>query len=379
MRIASLTVAAIFCGILLAGSWITGGAAWNRFSGSAVRRLYYVWTRGVEFSQKVKDPLVTLNGGWNRLLGRRRCNGMLKLPSGHLIGLIGHKKDDARNIREIVSRMTELKDICSESGARMLFVQTPYRNCMLESDWTYPTDATADRADALMNALAAGGVDAIDLRQSLRSAASDIPKMYYKTDNHWTLEAALAMTPEIVCRITGQSDIGTWRSVPLEWRNLGAYGRKTGRWYSGLDDFVYFVPTFRTDLKKVRSDGMVHKTGSFEQLVVDARALEKPESEFRQNVYAVYGGNLNYLRFENPDARYPERLLIIRDSYARPMAAYMAALFKGVVQMDLRDIAKVEDGRKQTVTGVVAAFKPDVVLIMYNSSLMLNPELYHWN
>ena len=71
MRIASLTVTLIFCGIVLVGSWIAGGAAWNRFSGSPARRLHYVWTRGFEFSTKVKDPLVTLNGGWNRILRRR--------------------------------------------------------------------------------------------------------------------------------------------------------------------------------------------------------------------------------------------------------------------------------------------------------------------
>lgn len=323
----------------------------------------------------VKDPLVTLNGGWCRLLGRRRCNGMVKLPSGHLVGPIGTKRIETDTI---VSRMIELKEICDKANAQLLFVQTPYRNSMLDFDGAYPSDTTSSNADNLMGALTSAGIDALDLRQSLRMAKVDIASLYYKTDNHWTLDAAMFVLPEIVSRISGKSDVGSWRREPLPWKILGAYGRKTGRWYCGLDEFAYFVPTFKTEMQRISVNGKVMKRGTFEQVVVQKDVLTKPDSEFKHDAYAVYGRNWNFLRFKNDAARHQGRILILRDSYARPIAAYMTALFSDVVQMDLRDIAKVEGGNKQTVSGVIASYRPNMVLVMYNSGLMVNPSLYQW-
>lgn len=375
MRIVNWIVSGIFCLLVVIGGVFAVGAVRERKPDTFPETLAAVRDVGL-VQPAVKDPLVTLNGGWNRILGRRRCNGLLKLPSGHLITPIGRKKEEAR---AIVSRMRELAGICDRAGARLLFVQTPYRNCMLEADWTYPTDVTSECADTVMRALSEAGIDTLDLRRTLRESRADIPSSYYKTDNHWTLDAALAVTPEIVSWISGTRDIGEWTRIPLDWKNLGAYGRKTGRWYAGLDDFAYFVPAFETSLKRINASGEVVGSGPFEKIVVHKYALDRPASDFKHQPYSVYGFNWNYRRIKNTAPRYPDRVLVVRDSYARTIASFMTALYGEVVQMDLRDIAKIEDGHRQTVREVIAEFKPDVVLIMYNSAMMLSAERYKWD
>lgn len=367
-------VSVLFCAMALLGCVVVGSSVFHQDFGTFGELSKFVCTKPLEVPE-VKDPLVTLNGGWCLLLGRRRCNGMVKLPSGHLVSPIGTKRIETS---KIVSRMLEIKDVCGKTNAQLLFVQTPYRNCMLDSDWTYPLDTTSANADKLMSALASAGIDTLDLRQTVRMTDADIPSLYYKTDNHWTLDAAMLVLPEIVSRISGTPDVGEWRRVPLTWRHLGAYGRKTGRWYGGLDDFTYFVPAFETEVQRIGVRGKVLKHGTFEQVVVEKEALKRPDSDFKHDVYAVYGRNWNFLRYENRAARYSKRILILRDSYARPIAAYMTASFKDVMQMDLRDIAKSEGGRKLTVRDVMASYRPDAVLVMYNSALMVKPSLYQW-
>ena len=69
------------------------------------------------------------------------------------------------------------------------------------------------------------------------------------------------------------------------------------------------------------------------------------------------------VKHKNPGAPLKRRVLIVGDSYARPLEAFFSTVVTDLIVLDQRRFAPGE-----TVAGLVKSFKPDIVIQLCNPS-----------
>ncbi|MBO7684452.1 MAG: hypothetical protein J6T51_06980, partial [Kiritimatiellae bacterium] len=147
---------------------------------------------------------------------------------------------------------------------------------------------------------------------------------------------------------------------------LGSLGRRTGPLFAGLDDLEVLRPRFATRMSiSVPSKG-VDLAGTFEETNM-RRAEEAISSSgsFVTDAYsALYvGGIYPQVVHENPDAPLDVRVLLIGDSFARPVEAFLSV---AVRRLDVIDPRRTR--RDFRLSEYVLQVKPDVVVQMINPS-----------
>ena len=145
---------------------------------------------------------------------------------------------------------------------------------------------------------------------------------------------------------------------------LGSLGRRTGSLFSGLDDLIVLRPRFGTRMSiRVPSKG-VDLTGTFEETNM-RRADEalSSSSSFVMDAYsALYvGGIYPQTVHENPGAPLGVRVLLIGDSFVRPVEAFLSV---AVRRLDVIDLRRTK--RDFRLTKYVRRMKPDIVVQMIN-------------
>ena len=201
----------------------------------------------------LRENLLDLNGGWSRLIGQRRCNGVIRLRNGHL-----SRPTTPLDPAKPAALMVEFSRYCGDLGVRTLFVQCPYK--VDPGQAVVPRGAPFDWANRIADDFLAGlrGTEALDLRPLLAASPEDVTRNFFRTDHHWTFRAAFAASAEIARRVlalAGDPDDGAraldesrWERRTFPRRFLGAVGRRTGPWFGGTDGVEYLVPAFATDI-----------------------------------------------------------------------------------------------------------------------------------
>ena len=339
-----------------------------------------------------KDPLLTLNGGFARVLCMRRCNDVYKLPNGHLIRPFPRSSQKWR-----AEKIASLSRAISESGSKFVFVLFPNKivcgEKMMPDGWAPGNDALYDNADELVARLGELGVDVIDTRKAVCATQAAINENFFKTDHHWNAIGAFRgfrfLTEELIYRLTGSGDLAaTLPSLNLEnWDKLGlnrrvpvflgSNGRRTGPWFAGYDyNFVYIVPKFKQHYEhKFKSRGwqkLMVKKGSFVDTMVAEKVVGECGSCYKDMGYSVYYTDLAESSRHCADAPVRARIMVVKDSYAIPVLAFMSTVFSDVFAIDLRydPMGKVMNSAEE--------FRPDIVMMMYNPSSFLSEENKLW-
>lgn len=261
--------------------------------------------------------------------------------------------------------------------------------------WAPGNDALYDNADELLEWLRKLDVDLIDTRNVVCASENDVLKHFFKTDHHWNALGAFCgfrfLTKELVSRIKGSEyllkniqglDLENWNLRGLDRRHpvfLGSNGRRTGPWFAGYDtDYAYLVPKFeQVFVHSFRSRGW-HKTtvkkGSFADTMIMQKVVGECESCYKDGAYSVYYTDLAESSRHCNDAPVDARVLIIKDSYAIPVLAFMSTIFSDVFAVDLRY------DPHQGIKDLLGEFHPDIVVMMYNPSSLLskNNKLWVW-
>ena len=315
-----------------------------------------------------KDEFLDANGGWARLLGQRRCNGVIRLLNGHL-------SSPKRKLETLVSaaKMDDLSKFCESIGCRVLFILFPHKIDLggrVVPRGAPPSWANTN-ADEFLDSLRE--TDALDFRPHFASLPEDVTCSFFRTDHHWNFRAAFGAFPVIarkVLAMLGESDDGiaaldaaSWRMQMLPRPFLGSEARRTGPWFGGTDTVEYFVPSFRTDLFSttisIRNITTV-RSGSFETAAIWTSALKAPASHYADMGYAIYGSDRSIVRFENRAAPVKKRIVIVKDSFAIPVYAFLSTVFSEVVAVDLRHCHSFE------LKVYLTTARPDAVLVAYN-------------
>ncbi len=321
-----------------------------------------------------KEMFVEMNGLVHRLAGRRFCNTVYRTPGGMLLSEApGVRRDFKRDVDEIVRFASWL----SEQNAVYVYVQAPAK---IDINGEMLPSALAnhcnENADIFLSGLAARGVALVDLRGMLTATEADVAANFYMTDHHWNNDAVFRVFGHLVPQLAkacgrdpspAESVVSTdaWRRVVWGGCFMGTKARRTGRLFGGLDDLVVYVPTFPTEMSMDIPAKGVSRSGDFRSTVMwrSGKVRESKGDEFRTDAYSLLyiGGVYGTVLHSNRRAPFDLRLMIVGDSYARPLEAFLSTAFSEVLALDQRRLRPGE-----SVVGFARDFRPDVVLQLCN-------------
>jgi hypothetical protein len=278
------------------------------------------------------------------------------------------------------AEMSRLAGHLNKRGIPFLFALAPCK--MDESMELFPNGWTGwnynRRARELLAFLEEHGVRLLDFSPRFAATVDDVTKSFFRTDHHWTIRSAFAATRSIVDELSvmlknpSLADAVELSESNWEWRFvdggfIGSHGRRTGILFSGLDDFEYAVPKFETDIEievrydKRGLDGIVR--GDFEHTEIRRKYLRESYAENRYNLYVGTRKAVGIHR--NNRARINSRLMLIKDSFGKPVACFLATLFCEIVEVDPRYLPK-----DVTLESLVDEYRPDVVVRVSNPSTL---------
>lgn len=319
---------------------------------------------GIEDSH-FKCAFINLHALWVTALGKRECQGVYKLSDGDLTMPAG-----TINVENCASAFYACRKMLKRYKIPFVHIQPPFKWQSAEDLMALP-DLSADAvaADEIVSVLKRDEFNVFDTRPFCRERMESGERVFFRTDHHWNFETCFSLYPHIVkyiCRILNcRADkwqkcvrSSAWERIVAKRTWLGSYGRRAGWTFGGSDELVYYLPRFSANVEFGDLSGKVIRRGDFRRSVFRATRLDKPPFDLHDNAYCIYGEGTTSRRYFNGKAPVRKRLLIVKDSLAVPIVAFMSTVFREIRTLDMRDKAcpKLET--------VVKAYHPDLVVML---------------
>lgn len=205
----------------------------------------------------------------------------------------------------------------------------------------YDADLVFATADRLLSC------PVIDLRSCFESAADDTP-LYYRTDHHWTSQAAY-LAYEQYCVSQGCSS----GEYVLEQVSDNFYGTLYSRVLDrSTEPDVIYAPTALSEATVIYEDGTVNDTPYHQDKLT------------QKDQYAYFfGGNYGTVMIKTR-AQTTAKLLVIKDSFANSFVPFLFDDYSEIIMLDLRYF----DG---SVENVIAENGVTQILFLYETSNLL--------
>lgn len=331
----------------------------------------------------LKDQYNALYGLVQRVIGKHIMSDagygeIYKTKYNQIIFKVGKK--NFRVMRSL-DAVEELKSKLDEAGIPFLYVQAPFK--LTDNEQQLPINKI-DYADYNVNLFLKGlderGIHYLDLRPLLRDGEKTQNQLFFDTDHHWRIETAFEATGHIMDELNKDygfaidgkyKDLNNYNCNTLKNCYLGSMGRRTGRLYSGLDDFTLITPNFKTSYTLYEHDYGAEKIykGSFDEAILDKKYLVK-DAPVDLNRYAVYHGDNEELIFDN-NLVDSGKVMMIKDSFGIPVYSFLSLGVHEVRALDLRLF-------NDSVAKYAKENKPDIVILMYNGDTF-NEEMFDFS
>ncbi len=238
-------------------------------------------------------------------------------------------------------RVKRLKDYAQSKGTQVLFVVAPTKYVEKDSKLRagLPINNPNIIVDELLFYLNRLGVDTLDLNLYIPGQNVGYEDAFFKTDHHWTIEAAFESTKILVDALNkrygyaldAETFLGrdSYSKVVYKGGMLGSMGRGSGANFSGVDDFVAYFPNFTNHYKRQsleeNGETMVREGETLETIILPS--VLQNEDIYSDSQYSVYiNGLRQYEKIENLDNPDGKKIFMIRDSYFSPVISFLAPL-----------------------------------------------------
>lgn len=157
------------------------------------------------------------------------------------------------------------------------------------------------------------------------------------------------------------TDIGQYHIQRYSDWFLGSSGKRTGRFFAGVDDFSIITPKFPTGDMSVEIPSIsIHKQGDFEEIAYDKSFMK--QDYFSANPYGAYGhADRDLIHYRNAAAPIALKVLSIGDSFTNVPCTFFPLVFSCCDEVDMRAYPKGE------FEGYYEKFDPDLVIVMINA------------
>jgi hypothetical protein len=328
----------------------------------------------------LRTHFVDINGLFARMTGRRICNKRHLLNNG-MLGMLRDRSD--AYIPRSIDGVCALRDFAERISAKFIYVQFPGKPDIEGRLVPFGMKHNLTELVAkLIAGLRARGVDTLDLGPKYSLTPELVERYFFRTDHHWNFEAAFAVADDVARRICAIAGVACPEGAdwPLEGSNwerhvmrdcfLGSAGKRTGRFFGGLDDIVYLQPRFAGDYENVMYDAKgarMTTSGGFE-INFNMSVMSESPGVHASNCYMIYRGigDIHPCVVQHRhDAPVRLRVAIVGDSFARSFASFLSTVFTDVLSADPRYPCGGVTPLKR-----VLDFRPDVV------ALCLSPGVF---
>ena len=319
---------------------------------------------------KWKNTFVNLNGAFMRWTGQRVCNKVARLKNG-MLSRLDYSKPDAR-LESTIASAIELKHEIEGMGIPFLYINLAGKMNLHHELLPQGTICFANaETDAFLKALGDAGVKTFDARVCFPNSSVDFEKYFYATDHHWSALGALKAAPRIVQAIEDvlavphqdltHLDPAQWEChVKKNWW-LGTEGKRTGRYYGGLDDLIYLTPKFEMQTTVMIPHKNSFKKGDFETANLVMKYAQEKHDLYSTNSYRLHiGGDSPLVHSLTPQAPISQKVLIVKDSFSLPLIGFLSIMFQ---QLDVIDMRHFKDS---SLLEYIAQTQPDLVVMMLN-------------
>ena len=303
-----------------------------------------------------------------------------------------------------------LAEFVGETGADFMYVQLP---CKAYSDELMPagthTYGYAD-ADELIAALKEKDVPVLDLRKRIADEDSNISELYFNTDHQWKPSTGLWAAREIAQELSKTVHGYEYDKSLLDEDNyekrtykdwfLGSLGRRTGRFFGGVDDFETIIPKFESNFKlytESQTDGKVRKReGSFEKALMRMDYLEEKDMSILTPGTIEYsciadkleprsGDNAGYYTYQYMGNEYRlssisnlssdnnKKILMLRDSFSCVVQPFLSFTTSEITAIDMRYHSKLN------LKEYIKNNDYDAVIIVYNPSMFREERAFDFD
>lgn len=340
---------------LLITKTVTPSAAASEFEGNANSNFYHHLRQ------------VDVNGLFQKLCGRKMVNNTVlgdhnKLYNGEHVDWVYDKKEVDRSIDYIEAIFNE----AGSNGATVLYVQHPEKFNGNEDSLPYGLDYDYwQNANHYVERLTADGHPTLDLRNYEDAC------VFFKNDHHWTIQSAFNGSKHIAETLDSMiglndvdkiTDISNYDIETYKKSFFGSVGVRVGRWFMGRDDFDVITPKFETEIDYSRfaqdSQLVEQHSGNFSEALIDYDLLNDKDYMNKYNSYDRDGYIENHI--VNKTSPNPQKVLLISDSYSRPMQTFLSLNF-----YETRTLDPQEGRYNHSYLQYIREYKPDIVVVMY--------------
>lgn len=286
---------------------------------------------------------------------------------------------EINDISAEAEKTKKLAEAVEDKDTRLLYVMPPakYIHGYTEFSTGIPYNMANETADDFLNRLEGYGVDYIDLRDYLDESGIPMSEVFYNTDHHWKIQTAFWAASQF-CDVLEErygetldpddyyKDKDNYNFITYDDIFLGSMGRKTGRFYTEVDDFTLIYPKFETNYNYENSiSGDLQFTGRFEEALLATPVIRQSSQPFDTDMYGMYlYGNPAFTHIENTEHPEGIRICIIKDSFAVPFSAFTSLRCNTV---DLIDPRFYEEDYYETIKNgdydyVVLMFSPENIV-----------------
>lgn len=297
-----------------------------------------------------RDFLIEDYYAFNRLLQRNYYGGIYMTESNtdNTDTVVYSTTYNEENLNSSIDNITLLNEYLTYNNVPYYYFLAPDSTVFnLDLYPDYLNNDSVKMYNYTINQLEQNGVDTYNLYEFMsENLVGKYDRLYYRLDNHWTTETALSTYDYIVNTIRNDGvDVASspvFNTDTYEDMFVGFYGAKLayGYRYNQLKDnytAVYPQSDYNYTVKNVFSDnsfdGNYYSIGSLHNINKKPKYL---------HLYNYTVGNATNNIIINNDIDNDKTVVVIGDSFSKPVALFLTQNFKRVIALDNR---QVESGK----------------------------------
>lgn len=264
-------------------------------------------------------------------------------------------------------------------GIPLLYVQAPFKIDKYDNELPYGlSDETNPLADNFLQ-IVSNDCSTLDIREIIHNQNLDYKGLFYSTDHHWTAETGLWASGVLADKLIESFaiDLDTtyisrdnYSFTVYDDYFLGSLGKRTGILYSGVDDFVLIEPKYDSSYRVTIPALDVIREGPCSDSILFKEYMGK--NYFEDDPGRVYtGDNYSLMVIQNLLSSNDTRILLVKDSFSKSVIPSFASTCKELHVIDLRTF-------EGSVSEYAKSNDIDCVVVMYNPSVVVNPEFFEF-
>lgn len=320
---------------------------------------------------KYKNSFINLNGLFARVCGKRKCNDVLLLADNTLTFDDDKTDWDKEWKTELAVKKTiELAEFSKQLDIPLVYIVTPYKVSTSQDNVPKGISNPINKiTDEFLNELSAAGIPSLDLRPRFSATSEQIRESFYRTDHHWSPDAAFLAFRDIMSEVekidlkkgrikSNYSGIELWKRYEKKEWTLGSHGKRVGVYFAGVDPLIYYMPRFSTKMSAIMPHERIMYKGDYTVANIREKYIENSDyfNFFPGSV--CIDDNYPLVHHYNYNAPNKVKLLILRDSFGLPLEAFMSTEFSEIDTLDSRFY------KASTIAEYILWTRPDMVLLI---------------